>query len=236
MAAEALQVECAAKLIEHGAVVTQLTAEVTNKSYSVFALASKKLAVENLKQNGCWIKADNPEREEGKRKRTHEMLDLLVTNLPSAIDVVVDSELGSLIHYFAAVDYAAGIRQLATVPYKYPPDLENKNGETPYSLAIKSNSFAAIHQLLDLDVKMDSPVQTELRLFVRKWFSTDHVQAKEGIARIIVKFAHKGRYSPLYFYLLILSVRLWVFQRQHKENRNKKGYICSLLQKFLIQK
>jgi ankyrin repeat protein len=192
-AAFALQVECAAKLIEHGADVTQLTVVGVTDKVTALHLGSKQLAFERMKHGGCWHEEDYPEKEGVSKERTHAMLDLLMANLPPVVDVVVDSELGSILHYFAAVDYAAGIRRLAASPYCHPPDLENRDGQSPYSLAVKSNSFAVILQLLELEVKMDSSVWTTLQLFLRKWLTNDNKkEAKEDIARVIIKLVEKG--------------------------------------------
>jgi ankyrin repeat protein len=186
-AAEALQVECAGKLIEYGAVVTQLTEGESNTSVTVFHLAAKEHASQKLDvRPGLFFKGI----QELLKKKTHEMLDLLMAQLPpeTQIDVVVKSELGSLLHYFAVVDYAAGIRWLVAAPNNHPPDLENKNGETPYALAVQSNSFAAILQLLDYDVKIEYP--SALQHFSSIWLTNNHTL---DVARVIAKLVDKGR-------------------------------------------
>jgi ankyrin repeat protein len=132
------------------------------------------------------------------------MLDLLLAHMPPfypELHNIVDGELGSVLHYFAALDYSAGINQLAIAPHYYPLNIKNLHGETPLLLAIKSNSFATAHQLLALNVDIDKDV---LQLVSKKWLRKNDEVTQGEITRIIAKLLDKGNVMPdkIFFFLL----------------------------------
>jgi ankyrin repeat protein len=191
-AISATQVECAAWLLEHGAAVNQTIAKLPHnieEYQTVFHLAAKQLALDRLKPI-------LPVQSDGLTLvRVHAMLDLLLANLSQEAQFsdIVDGDLGSVIHYFATVDYAAGISQLAAGPNKHLSELKNQHNETPLLLAIKSNSFATAHQLLALNVDIDKDV---LQLIAKKWLRKKDEVTQGELTRIIEKLLDKGNVMP----------------------------------------
>jgi ankyrin repeat protein len=202
-AVSALQIDSVRALLEYGAVVTQPTAELAQKPgerSTAFHLATKKLALERLAQekDKREVSCSQDSLSKNTESSTHKMLDLLLANLPSVkVDIVVDSELGSILHYFAAMDYVKGIRQLAAAPYHHPPDIENQDGATPLLLAIRSNSFDAIKQLLELEVNVQRTYskgqQTALRLIAQEWLESNDETTIHEIPIIVNKLVEKGK-------------------------------------------
>jgi ankyrin repeat protein len=183
LAALELHVECATILLKHGALITQPTAE---RLKTLFYLAASTLA-----ERRKWQANSMEEEMIQLKKRTHEMLDLLIANLPpdTEFSVTDDRVLSSVFHCFAAVDYAEGIKRLAAAPYYHPPDLESKDGKTPLWYAIMSQSHAAILQLLDLDVE----IQNQVQLISKKWLIPDDEAVKVYLSRVIAKLVDKGK-------------------------------------------
>jgi ankyrin repeat protein len=124
------------------------------------------------------------------------MLDLFMANLHelgTQLRVVVDSVVGSVLHYFAAIDYAKGIQQLASEPHNHPPDLRNDEGDTPLQVAIKSHSFAAVLQLLALGVDIEYPGWSALQIITQEWLNTDDEDIKVNHAVVMDKLFKKGK-------------------------------------------
>ena len=143
MAASNRLKECAEMLLQYGASVTQLTGEKygspENKT-SVLHLAALQLA----KQLGTV----RPEE-----RRTFLILDLLINYLPSEqVDFGSDLEYGSILHCFATINYAAGIRKLTGAPYNLPPDELNGAGYSPLLMALKHRSLEAVEALVEHNV------------------------------------------------------------------------------------
>jgi hypothetical protein len=124
------------------------------------------------------------------------MLKLFLDKLPEEkMDVLVDSELGSVLHYFAAVDYAQGIRKLTSTPYEHPPELENCEGVTPLLVAIKSHSFVAMLQLLDLQCFVGSYNfdKNTIHFWSHSEDETVICDIIEVLRRVSMKYADKGK-------------------------------------------
>jgi ankyrin repeat protein len=182
-AARGLHMECAAILLEHGALITQLS---TDECSTVFHAAAITFVEKRLRQTSI-----NAEEMVHLKKRTHEMLDLLMAYLQQEdhFSVIFNWGLGTVLHCFAAVDYATGIRHLAGAPYNHPSDLKNISGKTPLGLAMEMQSYTAILQLLDLDVE----IQHQVQLVWKKWFTPDDEVVKASLAGVIVKLVDKGK-------------------------------------------
>jgi hypothetical protein len=158
-------------MCQFGAEITQLTEDLPDKPgehYTVLHLVARKaIDLERwaYTKGNAGASGSQARRNRNRKSSVYKMLDLLMDKLqPEKINVVIDSELGSVLHYFAALDYAKGIYKLAREPYNHPWDVENREGEPPYLVAVKSRSFASLQQLLDLEANEGSfccDLQTE---------------------------------------------------------------------------
>jgi ankyrin repeat protein len=198
-AVSSLQLECASMLLKYE-VNRPLGKQYDNlvAGQTAYFRATKQHALDRLRPI-------HPVDSEGaKLVKVHAMLDLLLAHMPPfypELHNIVDGELGSVLHYFAALDYSAGINQLAIAPHYYPLNIKNLHGETPLLLAIKSNSFATAHQLLALNVDIDKDV---LQLVSKKWLRKNDEVTQGEITRIIAKLLDKGNVMPdkIFFFLL----------------------------------
>jgi ankyrin repeat protein len=141
-------------LLEHGAVVPKEYSACS----SMFHLAVRSLVLERLEQNkyGKTTTTSQDMAPASSQNRTFEYLDQLLANLqPDTFRVTLDSNLDSVLHYFAAINYARGIEKLASAPYNHPPDLTNKEGQTPVLIGIQCQSIEAVLQLLDFDIDVN---------------------------------------------------------------------------------
>ena len=140
--------ECAEMLLRYGASVTQLTGEKygsPENRTSVLHLA----ALQHAKQLGTvYVQNLRPEK-----RRTFLILDLLINYLPSEqVDFGSHLEYESILHSFATINYAAGIRKLTGAPYNLPPDELNGAGYSPLLMALKHRSLEAVEALVEHNV------------------------------------------------------------------------------------
>jgi hypothetical protein len=203
-------VKCASKLIEFGAIVTQPTSELPKQHVdccTAFHLAARTLAHERqllvVKSTAKVISESPSMLTESKESQTYKMLDLLLAKLPlEKLSIIVDDDLGSVLHYLAAVDHLAGIRKLVGAPYNHPYDILNNRGDTPLLMGIQSYSWSAVFQLLDLDVDVNrrygSRQQTALQFITLDWLATEDKAIKGDLARVMAKLFDKGRLFCVY--------------------------------------
>jgi hypothetical protein len=94
--------------------------------------------------------------EEKNDSRVFELLDLFLDNLPAEpVAVVIDSRFGSVLHYFAAINYVTGMERLTAAPYCHPPDVPNRAGYSPLLIGLNNRCLEAVSWLLDLDVDVE---------------------------------------------------------------------------------
>jgi hypothetical protein len=128
--------------------------------------------------------------EPSKKTRTFAMLDQLMDKMPPRrVSALVDSEVGSILHYFAAIDYAIGIGVLTSASYGHPPDMPNKKGITPVQMAMQTRSHAALRLLLDCAIDVNAPCYILIRLtplqrIEKKWSTADDLNARTNLSRI----------------------------------------------------
>jgi hypothetical protein len=187
----------------------------------VFHLAARTLARKRLGRDEAVAVAatttvpsqDARVTEEHNEKRTYEMLDLLLDNLPpERFPAIVDAELGSVLHYFAAINYAEGIGKLASAPYHHPPDLPNERGHTPVLIGIQTKSFDAVRQLLDFDLDVNRPCRLLIRLTplqrIQKKLSTTSDPKTKAILNRMINFVESGKNKLVMFGIQKQRVKL----------------------------
>jgi Ankyrin repeats (3 copies) len=208
------QVACARLLLEYGARVTQLTDETPSiepeqqNRYTVFHLAASRVAKRRFKLFNEKVKVapsanllenaspdDDYEEEE---RKTFEILDLFLDYLPpEPLRVVTDSRFGSVVHYFAAINYAAGIERVVAAPYGHPPDGLNAAGCSPLLVGLNNHCLDAVLQLLayPLDVERLDPNKklTPLQLLI-----TDVLKIREEHLTIVDKLLEQGKFLLKY--------------------------------------
>ena len=165
IAAERRNTESAEILIQCGASVTQLTNEIPGipeMRTSVFHLAAKELTIKHYVINTTHWETRNiygiktkswPIRElesiRIEERRTFPILDMFMKHLPSEqVCSINDSEHGSILHYFSAINYAAGIEKLTGAPYNLPLDELNGAGYSPLLIALNHHSLEAVEELV----------------------------------------------------------------------------------------
>jgi Ankyrin repeats (3 copies) len=209
-AAACLEVECAARLLRCGASVTQLTevGETGGQRCSVLHLAARTVAANQLPQHYTQnvtkiiVQKSHKERKTDEEKqRTKEILDLFLAELPQdKCAVIDDSQVGSILHYFAAVNYVYGIRMLASAPFNHPPDMPNQSGHTPVMVGILTNSLDAVLQLLDFDIDLTRkcPLPPKLPPMGKKLSSIENQKAR-GNHRDKKRGQKQGKYRHITF-------------------------------------
>jgi ankyrin repeat protein len=218
-AAKNLQKKCAELLIEHGAMVNQLTVprEVGTHQDSVFHLAARTIVAQSLEKekNMTFLRGQIIENQsqviEGqlrlmKEKNIQEqtnfaILDLFLKHLPRERikDDVTDGQSRSLIHYFAIINYATGIKTLASAPFLHPPDLLDHEGKSPLLVALNMKSLNAVQQLLEYDVDVER-LDPKLKLTPFQLLFLDELRVKEDHLEIVDKLLEKGTvFSSTYF-------------------------------------
>ena len=172
IAAEKRNMESAEILIQYGASVTMLTDEIPDSpemTTSVFHLAAKELTWKYYEvdlyperkkyptrrhialdlgfgQSEVRRPLENVRREE---RRTFPILDMFMKHLPSEqVCSINDSKYGSILHLFAAINYAAGIEKLTGAPYNLPLDELNGAGYSPLLIALNHHSLEAVEELV----------------------------------------------------------------------------------------
>ena len=166
IAAEKRNMESAEILIQHGASVTLLTEEIPGNPKirtSVFHLAAKELTRKYYEKKKFSFRRffalglgfrrsevreplENVRREE---RRTFPILDMFMKHLPSdQVCFINDSKYGSILHYFSAINYAAGIEKLTGAPYNLPLDELNGAGYSPLLIALNHHSLEAVEELV----------------------------------------------------------------------------------------
>ena len=146
IAAEKRNMESAEILIQHG--VTLLTEEIPGNPKirtSVFHLAAKELTRKHYAMDTSpWWDIKQLEA-----RRTFPILDMFMKHLPSEqVCFANDSEFGSILHYFSAINYAAGIEKLTGAPYNLPLDELNGAGYSPLLIALNHHSLEAVEELV----------------------------------------------------------------------------------------
>lgn len=95
-----------------------------------------------------------------------QILNLWLKNKCSVSVIDLTKEYGGILHYFAAHNYAAGIKKLTREPHNLPPDKLNQEGYSPLLIAVKDQSLDAMVALLRLDVDiMLEPMQNKGNFF-----------------------------------------------------------------------
>ena len=151
------QIACAALLLQYGARVTQLTDEMPvdpSNRFTVFHLAAYKVAGRRLKQYNARVRVESTTillesptatDEEEEERRTFEMLDMCMEQLPpEPVRIVIDSRFGSVLHYFAAINYVAGIEMITAAPYNHPPDVLNMSGYSPLLIGLNNRQGSMV--------------------------------------------------------------------------------------------
>ena len=158
IAAEKRNMESAEILIQHG--VTLLTEEIPGNPKirtSVFHLAAKELTRKYYEVDLYPEKKKYPTRRHfalglclrREEIRTFPILDMFMKHLPSEqVCSINDSKYGSILHLFAAINYAAGIEKLTGAPYNLPLDELNGAGYSPLLIALNHHSLEAVEELV----------------------------------------------------------------------------------------
>jgi hypothetical protein len=159
-------------------------------------VAVRSLVLERLDQNKSTSATSNSQdrTQASAQDSTFELLDQLLANLqPDRFCVTDDSNLGSVLHYFAAINYARGIEKLASAPYNHPPDMTNEMGQTPVLIGIQHQSMEAVLQLLDFDIDVNRSCPplaklTPLQQIRKNISTTDDLDKEElliGMKRVL---------------------------------------------------
>ena len=153
IAAEKRNMESAEILIQHGASVTLLTEEIPGNPKirtSVFHLAAKELTRKHYEMDTSpCLDIKQLESIRIEERRTFPILDMFMKHLPSdQVCSINDSEYGSILHYFSAINYAAGIEKLTGAPYNLPLDELNGAGYSPLLIALNHHSLEAVEELV----------------------------------------------------------------------------------------
>ena len=159
--------ESAEILIQHG--VTLLTEEIPGNPKirtSVFHLAAKELTRKHYEMDTSPQRINKEHLESFRReeRRTFPILDMFMKHLPSEqVCSINDSEHGSILHYFSAINYAAGIEKLTGAPYNLPLDELNGAGSSPLLIALQRHSQEAVEELVkhSPDVTIYDPKSTK---------------------------------------------------------------------------
>ncbi len=136
---------------------------------------------------------EEKKKEKEKEKKVFELLDLFLENLPAEpMSVVADSHIGSVLHYFAAINYVKGIKKIVEAPFSYPADETNKEKLSPLLMGFRAGSLDAILELLedrDVDVeRLDEHKQLRpLQLLIK-----DVLTIKDKHLAIVDKLLEKG--------------------------------------------
>ena len=151
IAAEKRNMESAEILIQHG--VTLLTEEIPGNPKirtSVFHLAAKELTRKHYEMDTSpCLDIKQLESIRIEERRTFPILDMFMKHLPSEqVCSINDSKYGSILHLFAAINYAAGIEKLTGAPYNLPLDELNGAGYSPLLIALNHYSQEAVEELV----------------------------------------------------------------------------------------
>ena len=154
IAAEKRNMESAEILIQYGTSVTLLTDEIPGNlkiRTSVFHLAAKELQKKRyeIHTGRVWQIRKHLESIRIEERETFPILDMFMKHLPSEqVCSINDSEHGSILHYFSAINYAAGIEKLTGAPYNLPLDELNGAGYSPLLIALNHHSLEAVEELV----------------------------------------------------------------------------------------
>lgn len=220
VAALSCQLDCAKLLIDAGAQVNRLTekrpqkisedrnlsderAKGSEDQFTVFHLAASGMAQRRFRKYNDKLRGEDPIKKMKDKnsvsttenlendQKTVKLLDLFLDHLPSQrVDVVTDSFLGSVLHYFAAIDYVAGIEKLVGEPYFHPADELNKAEYSPLLIGLHNRSMGAVSQLLrsNLNVARPDPKEhlTPLQLLI-KYALEIHTEHLEIVDQLLEK-------------------------------------------------
>ena len=169
IAAEKRNMESAEILIQYGTSVTLLTDEIPGNlkiRTSVFHLAAKELQKKRyeIHTGRVWQIRKHLESIRIEERETFPILDMFMKHLPSEqVCSINDSKYGSILHLFAAINYAAGIEKLTGAPYNLPLDELNGAGYSPLLIALQHHSQEAVEELVkhSPDVTIYDPKSTK---------------------------------------------------------------------------
>ena len=211
VAAIHMQRGCVELLIKKGADVTEQTPQMKKNKSTIIHLVASKAAHRRLELSSrARSTATNPLESQSSTEQEEEeskVIDLLSILLDcmkvqmldnQMVSVIMDAQLGTALHYFAAINYADGIRIFAGQERKHPPDKLNAAGCSALVVGLKCRALKAVTALLEheVDVNRVEPEQQLKPLQLLLTDIDDGLKIQDEHLEIVDKLLEKG----IFFY------------------------------------